>query len=136
MLPIHHGMNICAPAVSQWAALAALNGPHDWFEEILQEYSHRRQVWMSNLDNMELTYGKPQGAYYIIFDVASTGLTSQEFAAAARNEAQVIVGGGVGATGAAYQHMNRGSFAVPTERIEEGLSRLKPVVARYQEQQG
>jgi aminotransferase len=134
MLPIHHGMNICAPAVSQWAALAALKGPHDWFDDILKEYSRRRQLWMRNLDEMGLPYGEPQGAYYIIFDAVSTGLASQQFAEAARAEAQVVVGGGVGATGPAYQHLNRGSFAVPTDRIEEGLARLKPLVSRYQAQ--
>jgi aminotransferase len=136
VLPISHGMTICAPAVSQWAALAALQGPHDWFEDILVEYSRRRQLWMAGLENMKIPYGTPKGAYYIMFDVRSTGLTSQQFAKAMREEAQVIVGGGGGATDPFNEGFARGSFAVPTAKIEEGLARMAPVVAKYQAEAG
>jgi aminotransferase len=132
ILPIAHGMTICAPAVSQWAAVAALQGPHDWFEEILVEYGRRRALWMRALDEMGLPYGKPKGAYYIMFDVRSTGLTSQKFSAAMRDEAKVLVGGGGGATDPLNEGFARGSFAVPYAQIEEGLARMAPVVKQYQ----
>jgi aminotransferase len=134
MLPIHHGMNICAAAASQWGALAAATGPQDWFKDVLAEYDRRRNAWMKGLDEMGLPYGRPQGAYYIIFDIRSTGLTSQEFAAAMRDEAKVIVGGGGGQTDPYNEGYNRGSFVVPMDRLEEGLERMKPVVAKYQQQ--
>jgi aminotransferase len=134
MLPFHHGMNICAPAVSQWAALAALQGPHDWFEDILEQYNERRETWMAGLDEMGLPYGEPQGAYYIMFDNTSTGLTSQEFSKAMREEAKVIVGGGGGRTDPFNEGYNRGSFVVPLDRLKEGLERMKPVVEKYQAQ--
>lgn len=132
ILPITHGMTICAPAVSQWAALAALKGPHDWFEDVLVEYDRRRRMWMQGLDAMNLPYGYPQGAYYIMFDVTSTGLSSREFARVMCDEAKVIVGSGGGATDPYNEGYNRASFAVPTEKIEKGLARLAPVVANYQ----
>jgi aminotransferase len=132
ILPIAHGMTICAPAVSQWAALAALQGPHDWFEDVLVEYGKRRQLWMDALDAMQLPYGEPHGAYYIMFDIRSTGLTSQQFAQALREEAKVIVGGGGGATDPLNEGFARGSFAVPTAQLQEGLERMAPVVAKYQ----
>jgi aminotransferase len=134
VLPIHHGMNICAPAVSQWAALAALQGPHDWFEEILVEYGRRRQLWMDGLDSMKLPFGTPKGAFYIMFDVRSTGLSSQQFAKAMRDEAQVVVGGGGGATDPFNEGFARGSFAVATDKLADGLARMAPVVAKYQAQ--
>ena len=134
ILPISHGMTICAPSVSQWAALAALEGPQDWFEDILIEYSRRRDLWMSGLDGMGLPYGKPRGAYYIMFDIRSTGLTSQQFSAAMRDEAKVLVGGGGGATDPLNEGFARGSFAVSYDTIEEGLARMTPVVKKYQAQ--
>ena len=134
ILPVAHGMTICAPAVSQWAALAALQGPHDWFEEVLVEYSRRRALWMQGLEAMQLGYGKPRGAYYIMFDVRSTGLTSQKFAAAMRDEVKVLMGGGGGATDPLNEGFARGSFAVKYEQIEEGLARMAPVVKKYQAQ--
>ena len=130
ILPIHHGMNICAPAASQWAALAAYTGPHDWFDDILVEYDRRRQTWMQALDEMGLPYGHPQGAYYVMFDITSSGLSSQEFSKLMREEAKVLVGGGGGLVDPSTEGFNRGSFVVPMDRLEEGLARMKLAVAR------
>jgi aminotransferase len=128
MLPIHHCMNICAAAASQWAALAALTGPHDWFDDVLADYDRRRRMWMRALDEMGLPYGYPQGAYYIMFDVTSTGLSSREFAQTMRAEAQVVVGGGGGSIDPSTEGFCRGSFVTPIDKLEEGLARIKSVV--------
>jgi len=130
MLPIHHNISICAPSVSQWAALAALEGPHDWFKEVLKEYDRRRHIWMEALDEMGIRYGYPQGAYYILLDVSSTGLGSSEFANLMREEARVVIGGGGGVTNPFNEGYNRGSLVTPTNDLIEGLNRMKPVVAR------
>jgi aminotransferase len=128
ILPIHHNVNICAASASQWAALAAVTGPHDWFDDILADYDRRRKTWMKALDEMGLPYGYPQGAYYIMFDVTSTGLSSREFSQKARAEAKVVVGGGGGAVDPSTEGFCRGSFVAPIDRLEEGLSRMKSVV--------
>jgi aminotransferase len=130
MIPITHGMTICAPAVSQWAALAAYAGPHDWFPAVLAEYDRRRHLWMRGLEAMGLPYGYPRGAYYILFDVRPTGLTSQQFVDLLRDEAGVSFGGGSSATSPNAGFV-RGSLAIPSARIEEGLARMGPVVERY-----
>ncbi|MBC8075490.1 MAG: pyridoxal phosphate-dependent aminotransferase [Chloroflexales bacterium] len=134
LAPITHGMTICAPSASQWAALAALSGPHDWFDEVLTTYDRRRRLWMRGLDAMGLTYGYPKGAYYLTLNITSTGLTSQQFAVAMRDEAHVIVGGGGGTSDPYNEGYNRASLTMPYERIEEGLARMAPVVAKYQAQ--
>jgi aminotransferase len=131
VLPITHGMTICAPAVSQWAALAALEGPHDWFDGVLEAYDRRRRIWTENLDEMQISYGEPQGAYYILLDVTSTGLSSQQFARVMREEAKVIIGGGGGASDPHNEGYSRGSFAVPDRKLEEGLARMGTIVAKY-----
>ncbi len=131
VLPITHGMTICAPAVSQWAALAALEGPHDWFDEVLETYDRRRRIWIENLNEMRIPYGYPQGAYYVLLDVTSTGLSSQEFAKVLREEAKVVVGGGGGATDPYNEGYNRGSFTVSDHKLEEGLARMGTIVAKY-----
>jgi aminotransferase len=128
VLPIHHCMNICAAAASQWAALAALTGPHDWFDDVLADYDRRRRMWVRALDEMGLPYGYPQGAYYIMFDVTSTGLSSREFAQTMRAEAQVVVGGGGGSIDPSTEGFCRGSFVTPIDKLEEGLARIKSVV--------
>jgi aspartate/methionine/tyrosine aminotransferase len=131
LLPIAHGMTICAPSVSQYAALAAVTGSHDWFDEILAEYDRRRQLWMQALDSMGLPYGRPRGAYYIMPHVGSTGLTSQQFAKALREEGNVMIGGAGGATDPYNEGFVRCSLALPYAKLEEGLERMATVVKKY-----
>lgn len=130
MLPIKHGMTICAPSVSQWAAMAALSGPQEWFGSVLKEYDARRRIWIDALDAMNLTYGRPQGAYYVYLNIASTGLTGREFAERFRNDYNVILGSG-GAIGGEWASYLRGSLAVPTDKLRDGLNRLARAVERY-----
>ncbi len=131
LLPIAHGMTICAPSVSQYAALAAVTGPHDWFDEILAEYDRRRQLWMQALDAMGLPYGRPRGAYYIMPHIGSTGLTSQQFAKALREEGNVMIGGAGGATDPFNEGFVRCSLALDYTKLEEGLERMAAVVKKY-----
>lgn len=131
LLPLSHGMTICAPSVSQYAALAAVTGPHDWFEAIRAEYDRRRQLWMQALDSMGLPYGRPRGAYYIMPSISSTGLTSQQFAKALREEANVMIGGAGGATDPFNEGFVRCSLAVPYAQLEQGLERMAGVVRKY-----
>ena len=105
----------------------------DWFYEILAEYDKRRRLWMAALDEMGLTYGRPKGAYYVMFNVTSTGLTSSQFAQTMREDAGVIVGSGGGPTDEMNEGYNRGSFAVATAQLEAGLARMIPAVKRIKE---
>ncbi len=130
MLPIKHSMTICAPSVSQWAALAALRGPQEWFRDVLAEYDARRRMWIQALDAMKITYGCPQGAYYVYLNVVSTGLTGREFARRLREDYNVILGSG-GNIGSEWEPYLRGSLAVPTSMLQEGLTRVAEAVERY-----
>lgn len=131
LLPIAHGMTICAPSMAQHAALAAVTGPHDWFDPILAEYDRRRRLWMQALDAMGLPYGRPRGAYYIMPHIGSTGLTSQQFARALREEGNVMIGGAGGATDPFNEGFVRCSLAVAYAQLEQGLERMAAVVKKY-----
>lgn len=131
LLPIAHGMTICAPSMAQYAALAAITGPTDWFDEILAEYDRRRRLWIQALDSMGLPYGRPRGAYYIMPQIGGTGLTSQQFAKALREEANVLIGGAGGATDPFNEGFVRCSLAVPYAQLEQGLERMATVVRKY-----
>jgi aminotransferase len=133
ILPIKHGMTICAPAVSQYAALAGLTEPQDWFTPILAEYDRRRQTWMRALDQMGLSYGRPRGAYYILINTQATGLDAVNFSRVMRDEAGVIIGGGGGAVDPSTRYYVRGAFTNPLDQLEEGLARMARVVAKYRE---
>jgi aminotransferase len=131
LLPIAHGMTICAPSMAQYAALAAITGPTDWFDEILAEYDRRRRLWMQALDAMGLPYGRPRGAYYIMPNISGTGLTSQQFAKALREEGNLMIGGAGGATDPFNEGFVRCSLATSYTQLEQGLERMAAVVKKY-----
>jgi aminotransferase len=128
MLPVKHGMTICAPSVSQWAALAALEGPQEWFEDVLKEYDRRRRLWIAHLREMGLTFGYPQGAYYVYINTSAVKLTGVELAKRLRGDHGVIIGSG-GRIGPDWQHYVRGSLAVSGDALVAGLERLRAAVA-------
>jgi aminotransferase len=90
---------------------------------------------MEALDAMGLTFGQPQGAYYVYINVASTGLTGREFAARLREDYKVIMGSG-GSIGREWEGYLRGSLAVPTDELRDGLARVADAVARYRKNRG
>lgn len=127
MLPIHHAMTICAPVTAQHGAVAALGRGRDWFAPILSEYDRRRTVWIRALDEMDLPYAEPQGAYYVFVDIRPTGLDAQTFVRRARDEAKLTLGTGGGGAGEGFL---RGSLMQASPFLEEGLERLGSFVSK------
>ena len=130
MLAFKHSMTICAPAVSQWAALAALTGSMDWWPSVAKDYEARRQLWIEGLDAMGLSYGQPQGAFYLMVNISPTGKTSKEFAQALKQEEKVLVGPG-SAFGEEGEGYIRVSFNAPVDKLEEGLQRMQRAMTRW-----
>lgn len=91
-LKVHDAAVICAPTISQYAALAALSGTPAEDENIVDVLSKRRNLICSRLDALNdlFSYVKPQGAYYIFPKYLKTGLNSKEFAVKVLNQAKVI----------------------------------------------
>jgi aminotransferase len=125
MVPFHHAMIICAPVTAQHGAVAALARDRGWFAPILAEYDRRRRVWMDALDDIGLPYVRPRGAYYVFFDVRSTGLDAKSFVRRAGAEAGITLGTGGGGAGEGWI---RGSVMQRSPRLEEGLDRLATFV--------
>lgn len=58
---------LCPPSFGQWASEAALNTPHEYFEEVYNEYIDRRNFMVEALNKMEGVYcPKPKGAFYTV----------------------------------------------------------------------
>jgi len=123
---------LCASAPAQHAALACFT-PESLreAEERRLELVRRRELALAGLAAIGLGVpAVPDGAFYVYFDVTSTGLESWEFCARALEEAFVALtpGKDFGAT-TADTHV-RMSYAASPETLKEGLSRLADFVAR------
>ncbi len=133
MLKVHDALAICAPAISQKAAIAALKGPHEPVAEAMRIFSENRDAMMKELDSLStwLSYEKPMGAYYILVKVKAPNIDSFKLALRILREARVIVVPG-GAFGPEGENHIRFSFAGRPELIREGFTRLRAWLTKWQ----
>ena len=58
---------LCPPTLEQMACEAAIDTPQSYFDEVLDEYTRRRNVITEALSKMNgVTYGTPKGAFYLV----------------------------------------------------------------------
>jgi aspartate/methionine/tyrosine aminotransferase len=129
MAEIHHGLAICAPAASQHAALAALEGPQDCVAQARAVYDERRLVMCAALDRMGLSYARPNGAFYVYANVGRTGLSASDFCIRMLEQARVMIFPG-SLFGDHCDDYVRISLLQPVARIEEAIRRMEETVAR------
>ena len=66
---VHDFLTVGAAAPLQEAATVALKLPHHYYDEVQQNYTHKRDLFTGYLDKAGLSYTSPQGAYYSEFNV-------------------------------------------------------------------
>jgi aminotransferase len=132
VLKVHDAFAICAPTISQYAALTALKatdgkqGKGDLFiQELTSALDSRRQLICQRLDNLShiFSYQKPKGAYYIFPKIMLEGINSMEMALKLLYEAKVITipGNGFGPTGEGHIRL---SFGGTEQQINRAFDRL------------
>lgn len=129
MLKVHQYSLMCAPTMSQYAALEALqNRVHD-VEEMKRSYKRRRNFLVKSFNEMGLTCHQPGGAFYVFPSIKSTGLTSEEFAKELLMEQKVAVvpGDVFGECGGGYI---RCSYATSMEQLIEAVNRIREFISR------
>jgi aminotransferase len=114
----------CAPVVSQWAGVAALEGPQDVVEEYRRIYEGRRRVMLDGLDRMGFTYGDPRGAFYIFVNASSVGMDSIDLSRKLLEEAKVLIFPGTG-FGEQWVDYMRVSYLAPEAELAEAMSRIE-----------
>ena len=119
----HHIFTICAPTVSQHAALAALEGSQDCVTEIVTNFAARRRVLLDSLTKAQIPYPQPAGAFFAFADIRATGLSSADFAVKVLNEAHVLIFPGTqyGPCGEGFLRISY--LADPTE-IETAVAKI------------
>ena len=132
MLKIHQYTIMCAPTMSQYAALAALvTGKESGFaavEEMRDKYDMRRRFVVNAFNEMGLQCSEPSGAFYAFPSVKSLGLTGEQFAEQLLREKHVAVVPG-DAFGAAGKEHVRCSYATGMVQLSEAMKRIGEFVA-------
>ena len=111
----------CTSAFSQRAALAALTGPWEPVEQMVAEFSKRRDVMVAGLNAIEgVTCVRPAGAFYAFPSVKSFGIPSKKIEEHLLNRAGVA-----GLSGTAFGQFGEGylrfSYANSVQAIRDAL---------------
>ncbi|WP_366654362.1 pyridoxal phosphate-dependent aminotransferase [Fodinicurvata sp. EGI_FJ10296] len=118
----------CVNAAAQMAAIAALTGPQDAVDEMLQAFTSRRRVVVDGLNSIPgFRCVEPGGAFYAFPDITATGLDARTMQDRLLTEAGVatVAGTSFGGNGEGFIRL---SYANSIEAIEEALQRVNKFV--------
>ena len=129
MTRVHQYTMLCAPHVSQLAAVEALDGAENEVVEMVQEYDRRRRFFVKGLNEIGLDCYEPRGAFYAFPSIRRFGLTSEQFAERLLMEERVAVvpGGAFGPSGEGHV---RCSYATSLPHLEAALERMERFTRR------
>lgn len=131
MLKIHQYAIMCAPTMSQFAAIEALrNGLND-MNKMIKSYHQRRNYIVKAFREIGLPCHLPGGAFYVFPDITPTGLTSEEFAEKLLMEQHVAVVPGHVFGESGEGHI-RCSYATGIDQLQEAMKRIGEFVRKYQ----
>jgi aminotransferase len=130
MLKIHQYAIMCAPTMSQYAAIVALRDCDHEVQKMVDEYNVRRRILVDGFNRIGLTCFDPEGAFYIFPCIRSTGMNSETFCARLLEEEKVAVVPG-NAFGESGEGFVRVSYAYSLKHLMEALSCIERFVKRH-----
>lgn len=130
MMKIHQYAIMCAPILSQRAAIEALDFGWEDIERMRNSYLDRRNLVSAAFAEMEIPCYKPMGAFYAFPCIESTGLSSHDFAMGLLNAENVACVPGV-AFGACGEGYVRCSYATDIGQLREAMKRFARFVKSH-----
>lgn len=124
MTKVHQYVIMCAPTISQYAALEAFRSCDKEVAKMRQEYDMRRNVMRKGFEDMGLSCFEALGAFYLFPSIKSTGLSSDEFCERLLFEERVAVVPGT-AFGECGEGFIRCSYAYSIKDIKRALARIE-----------
>jgi|TARA_B100002003_G_scaffold251723_1_gene296978 aspartate aminotransferase len=123
----------CPSTISQKAAEAALTGPREPIEAMRSAYVRNRDSAWTRLLELGLEGFRTQGTFYMLVDIAKSGLAPLDFSLRLLEEGGVAVAPGE-VFGPGGDEVVRISLANDRENIELGLDALSSFIEKAQSQ--
>jgi len=118
----------CVNAASQFAGIAALDGPDDSIHAMMKEFDERRKLIHKGLNNLPgVECSLPGGAFYAFPDIKGTGMNGEEFAKKSMHEAGVAIVPGT-SFGKTCKDYVRFSFAASKENISNAIEKIEKIL--------
>ena len=127
MLKIHQFAIMCAPTVSQFAAVEALRNGDEDVEMMRAEYNRRRVFLLEGFRKIGIECFEAQGAFYLYPNIGKFGLSSEEFASRLLYEygCAIVPGTAFGECGEGYARI---SYAYSMKHLKQALERIEAFV--------
>ncbi|SMC94122.1 Aspartate/methionine/tyrosine aminotransferase [Fulvimarina manganoxydans] len=119
----------CVNAPSQFAGIAAIDGPQDEVEAMMAAFDRRRKLVVKGMNSLEnISCATPKGAFYAFPNISKTGWKAKPLASALLDDAGVALIGGpdFGILGEGYMRL---SYANSEENIQRAIERIGAFLA-------
>ncbi len=126
----------CVNAPSQYAGIAAIDGPQDAVEAMMAAFDRRRKLVVDGLNALPgVSCITPKGAFYAFQNISKTGRKAKALASSLLEEAGVALIGGpdFGVLGEGYIRL---SYANSEDNIARALERVKAFLDRTDNSKG
>jgi aminotransferase len=131
MMKIHQYAIMCAPTMSQEAAIEALENCQREVETMRSDYERRRNFVVNRFNEIGLPCHSPKGAFYVFPNITPSGLNSKDFSLQLLKSKNVAVVPG-SAFGVSGEGFVRCCFATGLEKLKEAMTRIEQFVSELQ----
>lgn len=73
---VHDFLTVGAAAPLQEAAVVGLEFKDDYYDELQKLYTHKKELFINGLKELNIPHTEPQGAYYVMVDISEFGYDS------------------------------------------------------------
>ncbi len=124
MTKIHQYSILCAPIMSQMAALEAVENSGPDVSSMRKEYKRRRNFIVAELNRLGLKTRLPEGAFYTYTDISSSGMDSMSFARSLleKEKVAVVPGTAFSPNGSRYIRI---SYSSSMEKLRQAVMRIE-----------
>lgn len=125
IVKLQQNIAVCASTISQKAAYEAIIHAEDYSLSIKDEFLHRRDVLVRELEGcLGISYNIPQGTFYLFLNISVTKMDSKTFCFSLLSQEHVATIPGI-AFGVHSDSFVRLAFTLDDNKLVEGAHRIK-----------
>ncbi len=122
---VHDFLTVGAAAPLQEAAVTGLRFGPEYYADLQEKYTHKRDLFLKGLDDLKIPHTVPQGAYYILLDISEFRFDSDlAFCEVLARDVGVGAVPGSSFFKEPVNHLVRLHFAKKDDTLNEALNRL------------
>lgn len=128
MTKLQENVAACAPLVSQYAAIEALQADKHYSSNMVEIFAKRRNALLEEFADCDKVSCKaPEATFYAMVDIKATGMKSEDFAYALLKSVHVAVVPGI-TYGNMCDNFVRIAFTLDETKLREGIRRIKQFI--------